>query len=436
MNRNVCFCSKMMKKQLIVITSYPDSRTGIKHLNAVAWHAAKTLKRLSESCHIVCLAERIPGSPTTRYVNNNLKVYRSYTKGSPIALFQTLPLILRNAEIKNVLIQFEFNIFGGFLPVISMPLFLLLLKILGKNITIEIHQVVPDISVLKNHLNVHTKALQLLFSAGLRVFYRAVGLLTDTVIVLEEQLKTRLSAYIPVRKIYVVPLSAAARVAPDRAAAKKALGIPADQFTIIVFGFVNWYKGSDWVVDALSAVKSDRIGLILAGGKNPTLNGRNHYESFYSKVKKRSDASTNCTLTGFIGDAQVPLYFGAADVVVLPYRVFMSASGPFSWALSYKKPVLLSKSLAGYRDSEDFNDAMEQAELSASDLFFSSNKQAFVKRIQTLSTDPRTLNKHARFAAALAARRNESEILKQYSSYIFDSTVQPAGRPAWRTSQP
>lgn len=424
-----------MRKQLIVITSYPDPRTGIKRLNAVAWHAAKTLKRLSETCRVLCIAERVPGSAKKLRVNHDLTVYRSYTKGSPYALFQTLPHILKNWGIKNVLIQFEFNIFGGFLPVLSMPLFLLLLKMMGKNVIMEIHQVVPDIAVLKDHINVHSRGLQMAFTAGLRVFYAVVGLLTDTVIVLEEQLKTRLSAYIPHEKIFVVPLGAAARVVPRRAAAKRALGIQPEEFTVVVFGFVNWYKGSDWIADVFSQLKTKRIRLVLAGGKNPTLTGKDHYESFYENVKNQAKQSPTITLSGFVSDAQVPLYFGAADLVLLPYRVFMSASGPLSLALSYKKPFLLSERLGDYKRSEDFKEAMIQAGVTGNELFFPMNKQALARRIRAISIDSKALARLERFAAILAAKRDESKVIDYYQSCIFRHIPKTAWRTAWRVTR-
>jgi glycosyltransferase involved in cell wall biosynthesis len=59
----------------------------------------------------------------------------------------------------------------------------------------------------------------------------------------------------------------------------------------------------------------------------------------------------NVKFLGFVPEERVSEIFAACDVVVLPYRVVMAASGPMSHALGHRKPVLLSNEFADFRDT-------------------------------------------------------------------------------------
>jgi hypothetical protein len=87
------------------------------------------------------------------------------------------------------------------------------------------------------------------------------------------------------------------------------------------------------------------------------------------------------THTGFVPDEKVYLYYSAADLVVMPYEVFMSASGPFSRALAHQKPIILSEKLKDYTKSEDFKTAMQKAQVTQSDLYFSLSKKSLLTHV-------------------------------------------------------
>lgn len=402
---------------LLVFTSYPDSEHGIRDLNAVAWYAQKTLKALSKKQKILVLAEKT-GRNKVHIENSRLKIVRTWKRNRPLSLFNIFPYIIKYYKVQNVLFQFEFNILGGIMPVLVLPLILGLLKLVKKNVYFEFHQVVLDIAELEKHINVTNQYVQKALNIGLLFFYKVVGALSDKVIVLEQELKDRLTEIVPEEKIVVLPITVAKRTLISKTRAKNALGFEKKDFVVLVFGFVNWYKGSDWIASSLGSKRKSSLKLVLAGGKNPTLKNKRYYRSFYHKIYSLVKKDKNVLLTGFVPEEKISLYFSAADLVVLPYRIFMSASGPFSFALSYRKPVLLSKRLNNYVKSPDFSYALDQLDIDKNDVFFDLNKHELKKKIKKIRTDRVFAKKLKQFSVLLAQKRNVNHVLKEYRNVV------------------
>lgn len=411
------------QETLLVITSYPDPKQGIRELNAVAWHAQKTLKKMAKDRKVIVLAEETIGEKT--YLDGkNLLVKRIWSKKNPFSLFKILALVLKNRQIRSILFQFEFNIFGGIIAVSLIPAILLVLKILAKKVVFEIHQVVPDIKKIDKHLNLKNKILTKIFNAALFLFYKTVSLFSNKIVVFEEELKQTLRQLTSEEKIEVLPLSVSSKLSISKYNAKKRLGFSKDDFVILVFGFVNWYKGSDWLAKTIAKNKPKKVKLVLAGGQNPTLKNKKYYQNFYQKIACLADKNPNIKLTGFVPDEKIKLYFSAADLVALPYRVFMSASGPLSFALSYKKPVVFSNRLSAYFKSEDFSLAASSLNLTKQDLFFPLTTKGFLSLVQKTKADKDFYAKLKKFSTTLGDYRKEKVVMRKYRQ-LLDNAFSP-----------
>jgi len=395
---------------ICVITSFPDKKHGVRELNAVAWHAKKTLTELSKKQRVLVLAEHF-GKHIQYKDSANILVWRLWKRGNPLSLFSIFQAVFAFPNIKHYLIQFEFNSFGGLFSVLALPFILIILKCVGKKVHFEIHQVVLDIRKLADHINIKNPIAQHVFNFALHGFYLFISTLADTLIVLEEELKNRLQTMTRAEKIHIVPISVNKKRNLPQQKAKQQLGYDSEDFIVLVFGFVNWYKGSDWIAKIASQYPDKRVKFILAGGDNPTLKNRPHYHTFYESVVRLAASSPKLQITGFVPDVEVSTYFSAADAVVLPYRVYMSASGPFSLALSYGKPVLLSSALTDYDKSHDFADVMRYTDVSSEELFFPLHKSALRSRIQKLQHDPLYRAKLTKFSKELAKRRSSERII-------------------------
>lgn len=111
----------------------------------------------------------------------------------------------------------------------------------------------------------------------------------------------------------------------DRDKACEKLGLSIDKKTILFFGLIREYKGLDILLEAFSLL-DDSYELVVAGEP---------YGSFdkYSKLIESSPNRERIKLfTRYIADNEVPLFFSAAHVCVLPYR---SATQSGISAISY-----------------------------------------------------------------------------------------------------
>ena len=118
----------------------------------------------------------------------------------------------------------------------------------------------------------------------------------------------------------------------DRTEACRRLQLDPAKQTLLFFGLIRDYKGLDRLIEAMDRL-SDRYQLLIAG---------ECYGSFekYERLLAASSARDRIRVYNhYISDADIPLYFSAADALVLPYRS-ATQSGVLSVAYHYDLPVL------------------------------------------------------------------------------------------------
>ena len=106
---------------------------------------------------------------------------------------------------------------------------------------------------------------------------------------------------------------------------------------LLFFGFIRAYKGLDILIDAFSDIRlrSKNLKLIVAG---------EFYENdapYRDLVKKHNLGNDVIFFDHFIKDEEVSLFFGAADLVVQPYRS-ATQSGVTQIAFHFEKPMLVT----------------------------------------------------------------------------------------------
>lgn len=119
--------------------------------------------------------------------------------------------------------------------------------------------------------------------------------------------------------------------------ARKKMEIPSDKTVLLFFGALTKSKGLDILLEALKDVKRE-VWLIIAG----------HPHSFTPAEiagYKVGNSHRVVAQLYFIPEQDVPYYFMAADVVLMPYRregYAMGTSGVLMQACSARKPVICS----------------------------------------------------------------------------------------------
>lgn len=413
---------------LLAITSYPnpkDGTVGNKQFNAVGWHSQKTLSQLAKRSKVVVLAENRSGKQTFQ-PEKNILVKRVWKKGSVLSILSLAKTIFKLNNIRSIYAQFEFNVFGGILPNIALLAVLLLLRLTGRKITFELHQVITDIALLQKHVNITNPLIQHFFNLSLKAFYIILGLVVNNIIVFEEELKTRLSQFVKREKIIVLSLAVEKKSLPTKKFARKQTQLADNEFVLLVFGFINGYKGIDWIISALKDVKpTQKNRLVIAGGENPYLKDQAHYQGFYNKIVTEAKKYKHITLTGFVPDEEIGSYFAAADLVVMPYEVFMSASGPFSLALSYGKPIIMSRVLSDYSRSEDFSQAMKESLITKNNLFFSFTSKSLENLIHLYQHNTEAYSRLELFTTRLAKLRSSEVVTEKLYTLLQPSPSVP-----------
>lgn len=360
MNRKL-FANYNQPNTLVVVSSYPPKGEvhgeGVGGLASFSKNTLKHLLPLWQS-KIVVLAECFNGKREV-YEDEGILVIRCWNRNSLTLYLDLLKEIVRFSRVNTIKIQFEFSIFGDLLVTGFFPLFLFLLRILGKETCLVIHQVLTDLKSLSGHLGIKEKSFKLSFFSKLNcLYYCLLSLSTKTIVVLEEEFKKRLKAIgIKSEKIVTIPHGVDCSLAAfETKLAKKTLNISNDEFVVLVFGFLTWYKGSDLAVEAfkksLRKLKAQKLRLVLAGGESVTQNHRFHYQEYLRKLYSSAAKTPQILITGFVPESRIKTYFSAADLVLLPYRTFMSSSGVLSLTLSYLKPFLVSSALKGWFANE------------------------------------------------------------------------------------
>ena len=115
------------------------------------------------------------------------------------------------------------------------------------------------------------------------------------------------------------------------------LGLCPDFRYLLFFGFIRDYKGLDWLIEAFSDEKLRRfpVKLIIAGEFYTSS------DKYLQLIKDKGLSNHVILRTGFIVDKEVPCYFGAADMVVQPYKS-ATQSGVTQVAFHYNKPMLVT----------------------------------------------------------------------------------------------
>jgi glycosyltransferase involved in cell wall biosynthesis len=126
----------------------------------------------------------------------------------------------------------------------------------------------------------------------------------------------------------------------NKQVARQKLGLLPQQKVLLFFGFIRKYKGLDMLLQAVAILKNENkatnIKLVIAGEFYEN-------ENDYRQLIKTLGINDMLLLKNdFVNDANVRYYFGAADVVVQPYRN-ATQSGVTPLAYHFEKPMIVTR---------------------------------------------------------------------------------------------
>lgn len=103
-------------------------------------------------------------------------------------------------------------------------------------------------------------------------------------------------------------------------AVRDKLGVGKDGLLLGYFGFLNASKGADILLQALKQLESG-VHLVFLGGKTGSSDREN--VAFLDDIEdfiERSNLRPRIHWSGFLPDEELSVFFGAVDIMVMPYR--------------------------------------------------------------------------------------------------------------------
>jgi len=203
----------------------------------------------------------------------------------------------------------------------------LIFKLRGKPVVFTVH-------------NVHSHDPSALFREVSRLLFR----LGDHFIVHTEQNRLQLTALygISPKRISLIPhgsLDFHVRCSADPESIRKSMGLEARHKVILLFGAIRRYKGVDTALRAFAQVlaKMPECRLLIAGRL------WEKWKPYQHLIDHLGVAEQILPVLDYIPSGEVYRYFCAADLVILPYHRFDSQSGVGSTAISFRKPMIVTR---------------------------------------------------------------------------------------------
>lgn len=298
-------------------------------------------------------------------------------------------------------VQHELFAFGSLASALMLPTMLAALRRRGLKLITTIHGVIPlsqvsDDFVKANRIPGNASTAKILW----RTLLRKVALSSDVVHVHEPFLRDLLvDEYgLSSTTVRVIPHGVEPSVEKaDRIAARTALNIPANAEVALFFGYLSAYKGIEYLLAELASLLSHRprLHILIAGAVPSRLAGSINPQAV---VERLTFGRERVHLHGFVADSDTPQIFGAADVMLLPYRVAMSSSGPLSFAIGFDVPVIMSEAF--------------QQPFPAVPCFFALTPGALTRALQRFFEEPGIRSQSSDFIAELRATRSWSRVAR------------------------
>ena len=233
---------------LVILSSFPKKGGEVAVENALARYTRLLVKNFPKNQKIVIVSEKRAKGDKDYLVRKNILVVPTLKKNSLFFAFDVERVLAQFSLSRNLLVQFEFSVFGGKRVIPGVSLVLAIEKLRGRYITTMLHQVVRDLSPLSGHLGLNKNGIKSRILSGLlSLFYKSTAGLSDKIIVHDAHLKSRLATFVESQKIQVVPHG----IDPPRRftagfvkKSREAFGFTKSEKIVTLFGSRSWYKGT------------------------------------------------------------------------------------------------------------------------------------------------------------------------------------------------
>ncbi|GAB3330225.1 hypothetical protein GCM10027355_36590 [Haloplanus salinarum] len=198
---------------------------------------------------------------------------------------------------------------------------------------------------------------------------------------------------------------------PDPESARRDLDLPEDRYVLLYFGEMRAEKGVELLIDALKRYSGEPATVVLAG--SPT--------DIDTRLLRSVDNEHLHTVVHdeFVPQELVPVYFAAADAVILPYRASFGRerpSGVFQKACAAHRPVIVP-------DFGVFRRAVARYGVGIG--FEPGNSDALAGRLASMAADAKRVTEAANFKEYCQVHSYD-HLASQFES-VYDRVTSNAG---------
>lgn len=327
----------------------------------------------------------------TSYIEDNVHVIRCWKKNI-LFIFEVYINVIRQ-RINVFHIQQELGLYGGYINALLLSILIALLRISQIKVVSTLHGVVDlkkvDYSFVKDN---HSKLYPFLVRFGLKIIFSPIVWFSNKVIVHESIFKDFLVDnyyFIDDSKIEIIPHGVLDLSKLDYNNSKDILKIEKSRKVILFLGYLTGYKGLEILLGAYSKFNErDNIYLLICAGEHPKLkNDENYIENVYNRHKDIASKTLNpknYRWVGYVPDSLVSLYYSAADLVVFPYTIAMSSSGPMAMSIGYEVPFIASTVFEYFIENKNLLFTLNEEDLARKLSFVINNTTEFNQLIKEL----------------------------------------------------
>ncbi len=334
--------NKMLR--VVMISPLPPERFG------EAKYTTELITRLASRKWLDIIAVTGTEADSLGVNGREIETHRVWNHTSPLYPIRLLGLIRR---LRPHLVHVQFGpygrLFGGLFGEIMLIL-LILLRTVGIRTTVTLHSTwMPE--QVQQRVQQYKKLRRLAFLAPtfFRLYMRLLDWGTTSIQLSTVRMDSRLKREfirqyrISPRKVLEIPHAFDnVQSKLESEVAKNRLDIQ-HEHVLLMFGFIRRGKGLDVAINAMQQVSS-RVSnvLLLVAGQAKDSDSKEYLVEIKERVKELGLEDHVRFDTRYIPDEDVPLYFSAATLVLMPYTESVGASGPIHNFAGLGVPIIAS----------------------------------------------------------------------------------------------
>lgn len=180
---------------------------------------------------------------------------------------------------------------------------------------------------------------------------------------------------------------------------RKRYGIERDRKLLTIFGFIDYSKGYELVLEILPEISQEYV-LVIAGGTR--LPEQEMYLDSLKSLISQKGLADRVVITGFLEENEIPTLMQETEVLLAPQR-YANTSGSLHLGLGAGKAILAS-------DLEFAKEINERVECLS--LFRRGNSQELKERLLSLLSDPKFCDQLEQKALEYAQKFSWDEVAK------------------------